>query len=95
MTASAEARVPDGPDELLGPRRREAASAQRTALPSGRVVLTCTAALDAGGSGRHASEIRTALDRGGEPPACISGDSRASPARSARRSPRHALGSPT
>jgi glycosyltransferase involved in cell wall biosynthesis len=83
---------PEGP---LGPHWREAAaSAQTAALPSGSVVVSCTAPLDSGGLGRHLREILDALGRGERPTACICATTRASGSPDARRSPRHKLGIP-
>ncbi len=74
--------------------RDAAAQTQRAALPPGRAVVSCTAAIGVGGLGRHLGEIRAALDHDEELPVCISGDARGSAARAASRSPRHALGIP-
>jgi glycosyltransferase involved in cell wall biosynthesis len=75
MTASAEPPVLDsGPDGPFGPAWRDAmASAQRSVLPSGRVVVTCSAPLGVGGLGRHLKEISEALERRGEPTHCSCG----------------------
>jgi glycosyltransferase involved in cell wall biosynthesis len=94
MTASAEARAPGSrPPDGIGPEfRREAARAQSAALPAGRVVVSCTAPLGAGGLGRHLQEILDALSRRGSPGVCICASTRAS-APSAGR-PRHPFGIP-
>jgi len=96
MTASTEPRVPGSrSDQPLGPQWREAAArAQRTALPAGRVVVSCSAPLGSGGLGRHLSEIVEASARGGQPAACICASTRASGSPAERRSPRHRLGIP-
>jgi glycosyltransferase involved in cell wall biosynthesis len=63
--------APDGP---LGARwRAERELAQEAVLPSGRVVVSCAAALGAGGLGRHLQEILDALERRGQPSVCICG----------------------
>jgi glycosyltransferase involved in cell wall biosynthesis len=91
MTSSTEARVssdPSGspssgrpggsPGGPLGASWREStARVQQAALPSGEVVVTCSARLGAGGLGRHLSEILDALDRGDRQVACICGPDRA------------------
>jgi glycosyltransferase involved in cell wall biosynthesis len=57
----------------LGPAWRvQAQSAQESALPSGRVVVSCAASPGKGGLGRHLGEIVEALDRSGQPHVCIS-----------------------
>jgi glycosyltransferase involved in cell wall biosynthesis len=79
----------------LGPRWREAAAlAQREALPDGRVVVSCSAALGAGGLGRHLSEIVDALGRAEQPTVCICPPSRAGASSAGHRAPRHPLGIP-
>jgi glycosyltransferase involved in cell wall biosynthesis len=47
--------------------RAEAERAQEQALPSGSVVVSCSAPLGGGGLGRHAKEIMAALERRGQP----------------------------
>jgi glycosyltransferase involved in cell wall biosynthesis len=97
MTAPAEARRPGSrPDGPLDPEwRRAAAQAQRAAIPSGRVVLSCTAPLGSGGLGRHLGEILAAA---GEDDAsstvCICGSTRVAASGSRGGAPRHALGIP-
>jgi glycosyltransferase involved in cell wall biosynthesis len=81
MTASTEAGISgsSGSDGSLDRGWREAAEhAPRAALPVGPTVVSCTAALGAGGLGRHLSEILGALERSGQPPVCICGSTRAS-----------------
>ncbi|MGA2454682.1 MAG: glycosyltransferase family 4 protein [Solirubrobacteraceae bacterium] len=96
MTASAEAGVSDSlSDRPLGTRWREAAArAQTAALPSGQVVVSCTAPLGTGGLGRHLQEIVDALARGGRPTVCICDSTRRSPTGPAGQAPRHVLGIP-
>jgi glycosyltransferase involved in cell wall biosynthesis len=96
MTASAEARVSDSPsDRPFGTRWREAAArAQTAALPSGQVVVSCTAPLGTGGLGRHLQELLDALARGGRPAVCICDSTRRASTGSAGRAPRHVLGIP-
>ncbi len=47
-------------------------------MPTGRIVVTCTAPLGSGGLGRHLQEIVDASDRDGRQTVCISGSARAS-----------------
>jgi glycosyltransferase involved in cell wall biosynthesis len=79
MTASAESSVATkasgGP--LSASWRERTLRAQEAALPPGRVAVSCSAPLGAGGLGRHLGEIVEALDRAGRPGQCISGSSRA------------------
>jgi glycosyltransferase involved in cell wall biosynthesis len=76
----------DGP--LGAGWRARSEAAQEAVLPSGRVVVSCAAALDAGGLGRHTREIVDALDRRGQPNVCICGSNLAShPLSSGRMSP--------
>ncbi len=83
------------PDVALGAEwRREALRAQCAGLPDGRVVASCTAALGAGGLGRHLQEIVDALGRAECEATCICGSTRASAAPAGRRSARHPLGLP-
>ncbi len=79
MTTSTEDLLAsDRPDEPFGPRRREAAErAQDAALPAGDAFVSCSAPLGTGGLGRHLSEIVDAFTRRGQPPACVSGATRA------------------
>lgn len=81
MTASTESGVrqsrADGPP---GAGWREATlRRQQAALPAGRVAVSCSAPLGAGGLGRHLGEIVAALERSGRPCDCISGTTRAQP----------------
>src|SRR5664280_1713522 len=96
MTASARSRAhDDGAQTSFGPAWREASEhAQQEALPTGRVVVTCSAPRGAGGLGRHLNEIVDALQRGQQPTVCISGSTRESASPSAGRSPRHRLAIP-
>jgi glycosyltransferase involved in cell wall biosynthesis len=62
----------DSDDPVGAPAWR--ASAQRLqeqALPSGRVVVSCSAPFGAGGLGRHLEEIAAALARSGQETTCI------------------------
>jgi glycosyltransferase involved in cell wall biosynthesis len=95
MTASAEPRGHRATGDTPFDARWRAAgeAAQQRALPSGRVVVSCSAPLGGGGLGRHLNEIVDALDRQQQPTVCICGSTRAAePSRG--RSPRHALGLP-
>ncbi len=95
MTASAEARAPsDRPDGLGAGWREAALRAQCAELPSGRVVVTCTAERGAGGLGRHLDEIVAALERGDGEALCICGSTGAHGTPAQRRPPSHALGLP-
>jgi glycosyltransferase involved in cell wall biosynthesis len=88
MTARAEAGA-------LGSDWREAAaSAQESALPSGRVVVSCSARLGSGGLGRHLCEIVDALRRGGRRAHVISGSTRRSSPNAAISHQRHMFGIP-
>ncbi len=74
MTTSSEPGVSDGkPDAAFGGERWRAAVAreQETALPAGRVVVSCSAPLGVGGLGRHLREIVDALERREQPNVCI------------------------
>ena len=89
MTESTESesrlaqRRPDGP---LGARWREQREqAQETALPSGRVVVSCSAPLGVGGLGRHFKEVVEALQRCEQPTVEISGSARAPESDTSRR----------
>lgn len=87
MTASTEPSVEaDQGGGPLGASWREATlAAQEAALPSGRVVVSCSAALGTGGLGRHLREIVAALQRAEQPTVCISGSTRAAPPPDSRR----------
>jgi glycosyltransferase involved in cell wall biosynthesis len=63
----------DGPRDAVGGAiwRASAERAQEEPLPSGRVLVTCSAPFGVGGLGRHLEEILAALTRRGEPPLCI------------------------
>ncbi len=70
MTAS-DPRAQDTP--LGAGWRAQAQRVQEDALPSGRVLATCSAPFGAGGLGRHVQEIIAALARRGEPGSCLCG----------------------
>jgi len=60
------------PQSPLGSQwRAETARRQELALPTGRVLVSCSAPLGTGGLGRHLAEILAALERRGQPAACI------------------------
>jgi glycosyltransferase involved in cell wall biosynthesis len=65
--------------------RAQAAGAQEAVLPSGRVVVSCSAPYGVGGLGRHLQEIVEALDRRGAQPVVICGSPSEEPAPRARR----------
>jgi len=70
MAGSTEGRAGGGHQlqSIAGPDwRARAALVQQAAMPSGRVLLTCSAPLGGGGLGRHMQEILDALDRNGQP----------------------------
>ena len=67
---------PDGPLGVHWRAQRE--RSQEAVLPSGRVVVSCAAALGAGGLGRHLKEILDALERNGQQSVCICGSTLAS-----------------
>ena len=81
--------MPGGRAEgALGAKWREAAlRTQCEALPGGRVLASCTAALGAGGLGRHLQEIVDALERAGSEAVCICGSTRASAVAPAKSPP--------
>jgi glycosyltransferase involved in cell wall biosynthesis len=87
MTASTESSVAAkrGDVPLTASWREVALRAQQAALPPGRVAVSCSAPLGAGGLGRHLGEIVAALDRAGRPGDCISGSSRGAASASALR----------
>jgi glycosyltransferase involved in cell wall biosynthesis len=93
MTRSAELLTSGAREgDPLGSRwRAEAEERQMAVVPSGRVVVSCSAPFGTGGLGRHLKEVADALERGGRAPVCICGSTRASALRSADRSPRHRL----
>jgi glycosyltransferase involved in cell wall biosynthesis len=78
MTESTEAPLSESRAEgPLGARWRiEREHAQEMALPSGRVVVSCSAPLGVGGLGRHFKEVVDALRRREQPTVCIGGSSR-------------------
>jgi glycosyltransferase involved in cell wall biosynthesis len=73
MTPLSDARpssdAPGGP--LGGEWRAQAERMQDHALPYGRALVTAPAPLDVGGLGRHLRELLDALDRIGQPNACV------------------------
>lgn len=73
MTSSADVREGPRASPLDAGWRAQAARAQERVLPSGRTVVSCRASPGAGGLGRHLQEILDALDRTGQPTACICG----------------------
>ncbi len=79
MTASTESGVQQSrADGAPGAGWREATlRRQQAALPAGRVAVSCSAPLGAGGLGRHLDEICAALSRSGRSYDCISGTTRA------------------
>lgn len=81
------------PDEVVGGAiwRASAERGQEEALPSGRLVVTCSAPFGIGGLGRHLQEIVAALERGGGRPLCICESSLDSDSPSAHGRP-HARG---
>jgi glycosyltransferase involved in cell wall biosynthesis len=87
MTASTEssAAAKGGDVPLSASWRELALREQEAALPPGRVAVSCSAPLGAGGLGRHLGEIVDALDRAGRPGDCISGSSRGVASASALR----------
>ncbi|HEX4437404.1 MAG TPA: glycosyltransferase family 4 protein [Solirubrobacteraceae bacterium] len=88
MTAPARTGLPG--EGGIGPGRRDAAAREQlAAMPSGKTVVTCTAAPGSGGLGRHMQEILDALGRAGQPAVGLSGAQRGSAG-----SARHVLGVP-
>jgi glycosyltransferase involved in cell wall biosynthesis len=73
MTRLAEERPTAGEAGPVGGElwRARAQRAQESALPRGSTVVSCPAALGAGGLGRHLQEIVDALDRRGQQSVCI------------------------
>jgi glycosyltransferase involved in cell wall biosynthesis len=65
--------------------RAHAESVQESALPDGRVVVSCPAPPGTGGLGRHLEEIADALERRGSESVCICATDRPSGAPSRRR----------
>jgi glycosyltransferase involved in cell wall biosynthesis len=94
MTASPEPALSGGqrPHPLDARWRQRAQAAQQQALPSGSVVVACSAPLGAGGLGRHLEEIVHALERRARPTVCICGSTRESDPRGARAG--HAIPDP-
>jgi glycosyltransferase involved in cell wall biosynthesis len=78
MTGSIE-QAQAGPRPSVGSTswRAAVAEAQERVLPSGRVVVSCSAPLGEGGLGRHLREVVDALARSGQPTVCICGSDRA------------------
>jgi glycosyltransferase involved in cell wall biosynthesis len=87
MTESTEAPLSESRAEgPLGARWRiEREHAQETTVPSGRVVVSCSAPLGVGGLGRHFKEVVDALRRREQPTVCIGGSSREPESRAGRR----------
>jgi glycosyltransferase involved in cell wall biosynthesis len=79
---------------LDGRWRAGAEDRQRDALPSGRLAVSCSAPLGAGGLGRHLAEILGAIERGGSTASAIDGSRRTSGSAAERRAPRHPMGVP-
>jgi glycosyltransferase involved in cell wall biosynthesis len=75
MTRLAEGRVTASDSGAVGgvQWRAERQLAQDAVLPADRVVVSCAAALGAGGLGRHLREIVDALERRSQETVCISG----------------------
>jgi glycosyltransferase involved in cell wall biosynthesis len=70
----------------------EAQRSQEKVLPAGKVVVSCSAPLGAGGLGRHLQEVVDALDRRRQTTICICGSDRAPRVRGRyRRLPARAL----
>jgi glycosyltransferase involved in cell wall biosynthesis len=74
MTGLAE-QAPARPDQRVASSswRAQVERIQQEVVPSGSVVVSCSAALGSGGLGRHAQELVGALERRGQRPACICG----------------------
>jgi glycosyltransferase involved in cell wall biosynthesis len=90
MRASAEPSSSEtGPERPLGPRwRARSESEQQAALPSGRVVVSCSAPLGVGGLGRHQQEILRALERAGQPGVALEASGAGEGGHGALRGPR-------
>jgi len=86
MTASAETGALNGDGPFTAHWRGVAARAQAAALPSGRVVVSCSAPLGTGGLGRHLKEIVDALEHR-EHPVVISGSTPSSSSAAGARYP--------
>jgi glycosyltransferase involved in cell wall biosynthesis len=84
--ASPSSDAPGGP--LGGDWRAHTEGTQERALPHGRVLVTAPAPLDVGGLGRHLRELLDALDRIGQPHACVCASTGARSSTAARPSPR-------
>jgi glycosyltransferase involved in cell wall biosynthesis len=87
MTAAADVRVSDErPQQAALIAWREAMARQQSSvMPRGAATVSCSAPLGKGGLGRHLQEILEALERSGQPAACISGSGDASAVPSAKR----------
>jgi glycosyltransferase involved in cell wall biosynthesis len=96
MTSSTEAprSRSQGEEPFAHAGRAAAERRQQSCLPSGRVVVSCSARRGNGGLGRHLNEILAALERAGTEPACICGSTRASAGDPVSQAPRHRLGVP-
>jgi glycosyltransferase involved in cell wall biosynthesis len=76
MTELTETCRSEGP---LGAHWRvERERSQEAAVPSGQVVVSCSAPLGTGGLGRHLKEVVDALERREQPTVCICGSTRGS-----------------
>ncbi len=95
MTALTEAHAPDSRSDMGAHWREATGCAQQAVLPNGRVVVSCSAPLGAGGLGRHLSEIVDALQRGGRSAVCICGPLGAPASTPAHRSPPRKLRAPS
>jgi len=80
MTASPEPAISGERrhNPLGGYWREEAERGQQAVLPSGSVVVSCSAPLGTGGLGRHLKEVVDALERSAQPTVCICGSTRES-----------------
>jgi glycosyltransferase involved in cell wall biosynthesis len=72
--------------------REESARVQEAALPSGRVVVSCSAPLGVGGLGRHLEEILDGLSRRAQPVSCICDSTRKAEPGARWRDPLRLLG---
>jgi glycosyltransferase involved in cell wall biosynthesis len=76
MTVSSEPASKAEEGSLLGGAWRQSAElAQRAVVPTGEVVVTCSAPVGVGGLGRHLEEVANAVRGGGGRVACIAGPS--------------------
>jgi glycosyltransferase involved in cell wall biosynthesis len=78
-----------GEERALGPDwRAQAARVQQSALPPGRVIVSCPVPFGVGGLGRHLQEVVEALDHGGQPNEYVCGPARAPVPAASRRTSR-------